>query len=390
MRPKVPRGLRDILPTEARERREIEKTLRDLFYLWGYGEVISPSFEFYEQLSTDAGESITNEMFRFFDRDANLLALRPEMTIPIARLAAMRLKAVKGPHRLFYISNVFREELAQRGQSREFFQAGIELIDASGPQSDAEVLGLLISGLGKAGLKDFRIGIGQVAFLRSVFSSFNISKDLQKEMESTLAAKNIVGFKNLLARSELSKSVKETLITLITLRGGLDVLKIAADLPLNKASLKALDELIDTINQLQALGFEDRILIDLGIVRDFDYYTGIIFEAYCPQLGSPLGGGGRYDNLLIDFDYPASAAGFAVGIDRLHIALSAQNKDQVSNNNKTLIYANDSTKAMAKAESLRKNGMVAEVVLEKMDSAKLKGYAKKRGFAEVIEVEDDA
>ncbi len=390
MRPKIPRGLRDILPVEARERRDIERTLRELFYLWGYGEVISPTFEFYEQLATDAGESITGDMLRFFDRDTNLLALRPEMTIPIARLAAMRLKAIKGPHRLFYIANVFREELAQMGQSREFFQAGIELIDASGPQSDAEVLGLLISSLEKTGLKDFRIGVGQVAFLRSVFSSFNIPKALQKEMESTLAAKNIVGFKNLLARSEPGKTIKETLVNIVTLRGGLDALRNARELPLNEPSMATLEELIQTIDQLRSLGLEERILIDLGIVRDFDYYTGVIFEAYCPQLGSPLGGGGRYDNLLKDFDYPVSAAGFAFGIDRLHIALSVQNKDVIEDGKKILVYSNDHSKAMIKAESLRRDGQAAEVALMKMDSETLKKYATDRGFEEVIEVKDDA
>lgn len=385
IKPAIPEGLRDIMPAEAGELRVLEKSLKNIFAGWSYGEVITPAFEFFRTLSTDAGDSIKNEMFRFFDGDGIQLALRPEMTIPIARLTSQRLKDVPGPHRLYYFSNVFRKEPSLMGQRREFFQAGTELIGAGGSVADAEVLAILIEALLDCGLDDFQVGIGQMALLRSIFGSLNINRSLQKKLEAAGSKGDLVSFKRLLFDSGADQGAKDLIEYVISLRGGPEVFDQLGTLTLSRESRSEIDELRSTIDILIEIGLGKRIIIDLGLIRDFDYYTGIIFEAYTPRLGLPLGGGGRYDNLLSDFGYPVPAAGFAVGIERLHLAVSDHFRPG-SGKKRLLIYSDDPKKAMVKAAVLRRENRICEIFLRPGDKASARDYAEAKNFDEIIEV----
>ena len=386
LRPAIPRGMRDILPVEAAERRFIEERLSDAFSGWGYGEVISPAFEFYKLLSTEAGEGIKREMFRFFDRDGRQLALRPEMTTPIARLAAQRLDRAAAPHRLYYMANVFREEPAQRGQQREFRQAGIELIGAGSEIADAEVVAIMIEALQGAGLDDFQVGIGQISFFKAIINTLDIDQSGRQSLINAASRRDLVGLGHLLNNTAIDSAAKNTIQEVLSLRGGIEVIDKAAALCPDAAVESGLNGLSRTFTSLQSLGMDERIIIDLGIIRGFDYYTGMIFEAYAPKLGFPLGGGGRYDNLLSDFGYPAAAAGFALEVERLHVALLEQSSARLLEPTaaRYLVYSHRPGRALVAAAKLRADGKIAEVVLDPADAGEAGRVANLKGIDEII------
>lgn len=322
-RPSIPEGLRDILPAEAKARRDLEGRLRGAFEGRGFGEVISPTFEFYDLLSIEAGSAIKRDMVRFMGSDGRLLALRPEMTTTIARVAAQRCDPEAGPHRFYYIANVFREEFSKQGQAREFWQAGIELVGgAGGTDADTGVISLFVEALDAAGLADFQVGLGQIGFLEGAFKSLPVTEADRERLRSALDERSLVKYRAAVAALDLDDETSAKLLAIPTLRGGPEVFKAAAELVVGDDARAALDRLKEVWSGLDAAGLAGRVVIDLGIWRSFDYYTGLVFEGYAPGLGVPLGGGGRYDKLLAEFGQPQPAAGFALGLERLQLALS--------------------------------------------------------------------
>lgn len=321
-RPSIPEGLRDILPAEAKERRRLETRLRDRFEERGYGEVICPTFEFYDLLSVEAGPAVKRDMVRFMGSDGRLLALRPEMTTTIARVVAQRLDTAAGPHRLYYVANVFREEFSKQGRVREFRQAGIELIGLDGVEADIEAVAIFIEALSDTGLSDFQVGLGQIGFLEGAIASLDIAETDRDRLRSALAERSQVAYEKAVTDLGLAGETARRLLAIPTLRGGAEVLEASRDLAVGPQSLVALERLKAVFGGLTAAGLADNVVLDFGIWRGFDYYTGLIFEAYAPGVGLPVGAGGRYDKLLAEFGRPAPAAGFALGLDRLQLALA--------------------------------------------------------------------
>lgn len=322
MDPAVPEGLWDILPARARKRRALEGRLRTAFEARDYGEVISPSFEFYDNLAVETGTALRGEMVRFMGTDGRLLALRPEMTTSIARVVAQRLAREDEPHRLYYVANVFREHSSKQGQPREFWQAGVERIGGGSPDDDAEIVLLFIETLLAAGLQDFKVGLGRIDFLGRVLDKLELGGEEKDSLRAALAGRNLVRYEEIVKRLDLDEGTTADLLLLPGLSGGAQVLDRAQTLGERRGGSEVLAGLRQVYEALAAAGVADRVILDLGIVRDLDYYTGIIFEAYTPALGAVLGGGGRYDNLLAEFGYEAPAAGFALGLERLESALA--------------------------------------------------------------------
>ncbi len=321
--PAAPRGLWDILPAQAAERRALEGRLRAAFERREYGEVISPSFEYYDNLAVEAGTSIQGDMVRFMGTDGRLLALRPEMTTAIARVTAQRLDPKDEPHRLYYVANVFREHPSKRGQPREFWQAGVEQIGGGTVAGDIEVVTLFIEALTVAGLKDFKVGLGRIDFLSGILGTLDIAGADEESLRGALASRSLVEYERVVLGLALEPEARDDLLALPALSGGAGVLDRAAELAAGTEAAAVVAELRQVYAGLAEAGVAERIILDLGIVRDFDYYTGMIFEAYTPSLGAVIGGGGRYDDLLAEFGYQAPAAGFAVGLERLERALAA-------------------------------------------------------------------
>lgn len=323
MRPVTPRGFRDVLFAEAAERETVTRAMTDVFSAWGYGPVETPVVEEYATLEAAAGRSLETDAFRLFDRDGALLVLRPEMTVPIARLAASRLRGEVGPHRFRYVAPVFRENPSMRGQSRQFTQAGIELVGAPGPQADAEVIGVLVAALSAAGLTAFTVSVSSVAFLQALIEAAGMDAAWGAAVLLAAHRRDFVTLDALSRTGGVSSTVAETLRALPRLRGD-GALPAAAEHARACGCEGSLGELVCTYELLEACGLADRVTVDFSLMRSFDYYTGLVLEVFSPGLGLALGGGGRYDRVLAEFDAPAPAAGFALGIERIMIALADQ------------------------------------------------------------------
>lgn len=320
----TPRGLKDFLPKDAARKRAVEAALAAAFARWGYAEVITPTVEFFECLALGDGPELVEKMYRLFDREGHTLALRPEVTTPIGRIVATRLRDEPLPLRLYYIANVFRYEEPQAGRQREFWQAGVELVGAPGPAADAEVIALAATALTAAGLREFRIDIGQVGYFNGIMAGVDLSPDDRRALRRALLRRDYVALEETLARTGLPSEKQRLLRELPRLRGREEAIQRALALADNPASRKAAENLGAVYGALAAYGVAERVYIDLGMIKDLDYYTGMVLEGYAPDLGFPVCTGGRYDNLIGRFGFDCPATGFVVGVERLMLALDAQ------------------------------------------------------------------
>jgi ATP phosphoribosyltransferase regulatory subunit len=321
----TPPGTRDILPEEMRELRALEKALCEVFEQRGYGQVITPAIEYDEVLQRGDSRG-AGAVYRFFDERGDLLALRSDMTIPIARLVATRLQAAEPPFRLFYVASAYRAIRPQRGQMREFMHAGVELLGAPAPEGTAEVVEVLSGALDAAGLSRAVVGLGDADLYRQLLAELGIDDEARRSILDRLATHDLVGLESEVdALPGLDARGREALLALPTLRGGSEVLERAHELG-GEAVQRATRRLQATFEALAARGVADRVQLDLGLLRDLGYYTGAILEVYDPALGHILGGGGRYDHLLARFGRDLPAAGFALYLERLHVAQAEEER----------------------------------------------------------------
>jgi ATP phosphoribosyltransferase regulatory subunit len=314
----IPPGTRDILPDEMRELRRLHLALIEVFESRGYGEVATPAIEYDEVLARGDGRT-ADSAYRFFDESGDLLALRSDMTVPIARLVASRYTDAEPPLRFCYLANAFRAVRPQRGQMREFAQAGVELIGAPAPAGTVEVIEVLEAALDAAGLDRAVIGLGDADLFRQLLADLGVEGDTRETILSRLATHDLVGLEAELARAGIDAEDVGTCVALSQLRGGREVLDEARKLG-GDAVQRATARLGETYEALEERGAAERVRVDLGLLRDLGYYSGAILEVYDPALGHVLGGGGRYDGLLERFGVDLPAAGFALYLERVHVA----------------------------------------------------------------------
>jgi ATP phosphoribosyltransferase regulatory subunit len=315
----IPSGTRDVLPDETREARAITDAMRGVFERHGYGEVYTPALE-YEEVLARAEMVEANPAYRVFDESGAVLVLRSDMTVPIARVVATRYPASEPPLRFCYFAHCYRGVRPQRGQQRELLQAGIELIGSPAPHGTAEALTVLCRALDATGLKDYRIGVGDASLFPALMASVQVPEPARAPLLEALARRDFVGLEHRLAEAGVSGSTAELLLSVPQRRGGPEVL---ADAPAPAIEAVTGMRLVHELLEADVAG---RVIFDLGLVRNIGYYTGAVFEVYDPALGAPLGGGGRYDELLGRFGRPLPAVGFALGVDRLHIALAGEER----------------------------------------------------------------
>ena len=308
-----------------RELRRLNRALIEVFEARGYGEVATPAIEYDEVLDRGEGRGAASA-YRFFDENGELLALRSDMTVPIARLAASRFADAEPPLRLCYLASLYRAVRPQRGQMREFVQAGVELIGAPAPQGTVEVIEVLEAALDAAGLDRAVIGLGDADLYRQLLTEFGIEPEARDSLLTRLAAHDIVGLEEeLTALPGIAAEQAATCLALSQLRGGSEVLEEARKLG-GEAVQRATAQLQATYEALAERGAADRVQIDLGLLRDLGYYSGAILEVYDPALGHVLGGGGRYDGLMKKFGLDLPAAGFALYLERVHIAQTEESR----------------------------------------------------------------
>ena len=385
----IPYGTRDFLPAEAREKRGIESLIVRGFTRWGYDEIVTPAFEFLDTLTLGNGRSIEPYMFKFFDRQNRTVALRHEMTTPIARVVASRMKSAEMPLKLFYLSPVYRYEQAQTGRQCEFYQAGVEFMGSGSEAADAEIVALAVASMETAGLKNFQVCLGQVDYIQGLMRELHLDERTQEAVKGALEAHDLVGLRVLADQAGLSLKEKEILLDVPLLHGGTEVLEKARTMAANEQSLRALDNL-QTINRLlEAYGAEKYVTFDLGIIRDFGYYTGMVFEAYTPGLGFPLCGGGRYDRMLSDFGSASPATGFALGIERIMLALERENLKQPAPQKDTYIsyVAQKREEAIRLAGERRAAGEIVELSPSEESRDEAARRQKAKGYRELVYVE---
>ncbi len=315
----LPSGTRDVLPDEMREIRAITEVVREVFAGASYGEVATPALE-YEQTLSRAELTDAHPAYRLFDERGSVLMLRTDMTVPIARLVATRYPTAEVPLRFSYFAHAYRAVRAQRGQPREFLQAGIELVGAPAPAGTAEALALLCTALDAVGLETYRVGLGDAALYPALLDGLGVAPEDRQRLLSALATRDFVGLGREIDALGLDAEAAELLLSVPQLRGGPEVL---ARLPAAAASAA---EGLTRVHSLLAPAVAKRVIFDLGLARGLGYYTGAVFEVYDPALGTPIGGGGRYDDLLGRFGRDLPAVGFALTVDRLHIALTGEER----------------------------------------------------------------
>jgi ATP phosphoribosyltransferase regulatory subunit len=317
----IPSGTRDVLPDETREVRAITDALRGVFERHGYGEVYTPALE-YESVLARADMADAGPAYRVFDETGAVLALRSDMTVPIARVVATRYPTVEPPLRFCYLAHCYRGVRPQRGQPRELLQAGIELIGASAPQGTAEALGVLCAALDAVGLAGYRIGLGDASLFPSLMASLGVPEEARPRLLDALVLRDFVALEEALAELALSAHARELLLEVPQRRGDADILEASATAVADAAAnMRQVHELLEP-------SVAARVIFDFGLVRSIGYYTGAVFEVYDPALGAPIGGGGRYDELLGRFGRSLPAVGFALGVERLHIALAGEERGE--------------------------------------------------------------
>jgi ATP phosphoribosyltransferase regulatory subunit len=319
----IPSGTRDVLPDEMRELRAITAQALAVFQRRGYGEVQTPALEYEETLARGDVRGAP-PAYRLFDEQGRVLVLRSDMTVPIARLVATRFADAEPPLRLCYLAHAYRGVRPQRGQSREFLQVGIELIGAQAPGGTVEALTVMCDVLEAVGLADCRVGLGDVGLFQALLDGVldgRIGAELVRErILHELVTRDFVGLEREVRALGLDAETAELLVRVPQLRGGVEVLE-----RLDGRASEAAERLRAVYAALEPRVAE-RVILDLGLVRSLDYYTGAIFQVYDPALGVPLGGGGRYDELLGRFGRPLPAVGFALTVEKLHIALMGEER----------------------------------------------------------------
>ena len=382
-----PRGTRDFLFEEMRQRKQAEGTLRKIFESYGYQEIKTPLFEELKLFTTKSGEEIVDQLYNFKDKSDRELTLRPEITAPVARLYLNELEktAVK-PIKLYYYGSCFRYERPQKGRFRQFWQFGCELIGAKTPQGEAEVIALCSDAINSLGITTADVNINHLGIIRGLFKHFDVSDETQREImvvidkgDKNLLIESLSGDEPVIDNDELN----QILLKLIDLVGDKGIISEVEDLidPYDEPK-EALEELKELISLLNAFKVENYTL-NLGVARGLDYYTGIVFEIYVPELGAQkqICGGGSYSLVKVFGGQEVESTGFALGFDRLMNAVEELTEKEELPSHLDIYVAPISkdmqTKAFEITQELRKNSIKADVDLNGKKFKKLMNYADK-------------
>lgn len=319
----IPQGTQILIGDAVVRRRAVERAIFSVFEGWSYREIIPPMLDYLDVFVKGMGSELEDRVYRFIDREGNLLALRPEFTSILAKIAATRLSSEPKPVRLAYSGEVLRFERPKGGQQREFAQAGIEHYGGSTWSADIEVLLVCMEALKRLGIADFQINLGSVDFFGGVVDSLDLPPDRVDELKVLLSRKDQSGLDSLLGQLNIGSEPSRVLRSIPHLTGSAEILERAGDLTGNGRSSRAIEHLASIYAVFEKLGMSDRLTIDLGEIRGFDYYTGILFRAYVPGLGFEVASGGRYDGLPAAFGNDTPAVGFSFTLERLEQVVSA-------------------------------------------------------------------
>ena len=385
-----PRGTRDFLFKEMKERKYVENTLRRIFEIYGYSEIKTPIFEELSLFTTKSGEGIKEQIYHFQDKGGRNLALRPELTAPVARLYLNELQKSPKPIKMYYFGSCFRYERPQAGRFRQFWQLGCELIGGKSPGSEAEIIAMAAHCIEELGIEDCEIHIGNLGILRSILADEGVFGEKQAQVMGLIDKRDVEGLKSLLEELQIGSKARNILLKLIDMVGHREILADVEELIKdNSNAYEALKELEELLKSLEAFGFSDYI-INLGIARGLDYYTGTVFEIYVHGLGAQkqISGGGTYNLIEIFGGEKVESTGFAFGFDRVMEALKKQKAEIPVAKTVDVFVApikeDTRLKAFEIAQKLRKVGVSTDVDLTGRKLKKVLSHADSLGTSYVV------
>lgn len=389
----TPEGVRDVYGKECAIKMTIENKINNVFNLYGYHNIQMPTFEFFDIFNKERGSVPSKNLYKFFDREGNTLVLRPDATPSIARIVAKNYMDANVPIKLCYNANTYINNSELQGKLKEITQLGCEMIGDDSVEADAEIIALVVNALKDAGLDEFLVEIGQVDFYKGLLEECGFEDELEQELRLRIENKNSFGVEELLDSNGISGEIKKTFLKLPSLFGNIEVLSKAKTLTTNKKALKAVKRLEELYSILEEYGVAKYISFDLGMLSNFNYYTGIIFKAYTYGTGDAIVTGGRYDKLLRQFGKDCPAIGFAVYMDQLLMAMNSQRKE--SNTDyayEVVIYETKFRKqALKLATDLRTQGIKTELIAKKkkIDIEEYARFKKADGAVRITYVSKD-
>lgn len=368
----LPEGTRDLILDECIVKRSLERDIDKTFEKWGYKEVITPTVEFYETFNYNSQTLREEDMYKFFDNRGRILVLRPDMTIPIARVVETKLKDSEFPIKLRYTSNVFRVHASLGGKRNEYTDCGIECIGLEDKRSDLEILVLALEALKKLGLNDFKLEIGNIGFFNGAFKNLEIDQEYRENIAQFIEDKNLKSLEDYLADLDIKDEYKTFFNKLPWMFGDKQILEDAKKLAFNEDIKENLEYLEELYFQLEALGYGKNVTFDLGMVPRLNYYTGIIFRGYGEGVGNTLLRGGRYDNLIKSNKTYVPAIGFSIDINSVieNVKLNG-NINEDENLCKIYYSSKNRIEAIKKSEELINQGYTVDL-LPKEDALEIK------------------
>ncbi len=365
----TPEGVRDVYGIEYRRRSKLKEKLKDVFASYGYEGIRTPGFEFFDVFNSEKGTVSSKDMFKFFDREGNTLVLRPDVTPSIARCVAKYFSEEKAGIRLCYAGNVYLNNSSYQLKLKETCQLGAELINDDSVQADSEVIAMAVDCFLAAGLRDFRISIGEVEFFQGLTESIK-DQDVKMELREFILNKNYFGLMEYIENLEIPDRVKQVFLRFGELNGDVSILDQAEEMVENEVSKKALARLWKVYEILKLYGKEKYIGFDLGMLNKHNYYTGIIFKGYTYGTGDAVLKGGRYDNLIEQFGKKAPSVGFTIVLDEIMTALQRQGIAMEAESVHTMIIYREEfmADAIMKANELRRQGR--SVILERQSASR--------------------
>lgn len=365
----TPEGVRDIYNSECETKMSLERNLKSRIHRYGFRDIQTPTFEFFDIFSKERGTVPSKDMYKFFDREGNTLALRPDITPSIARCVAKYYKEESMPIRLCYCGSTFINNTSYQGKLKETTQLGAELINDASVEADAEMIVLTVECLKLSGLEEFQVEIGQADFFKGLVEEAALKDDEVEQLRVLIENKNLFGVEELISEKQIEEPVKKVFLQLTELFGSIEIVSSIKSIIKNSRAIKAIERLEQLYDLLKAYGVEKYISFDLGMLSKYNYYTGIIFRAYTNGTGDAVITGGRYDTLVSQFGKDAPAIGMAVLVDQLLTALSRQKLiPKLEPTNTLIVYKKElRNTAIALTQHFRSEDMNIELLLEEKE-----------------------
>lgn len=360
----TPEGTRDIVLKECKIKRMLQKNIEKILDSWGYDEIITPTIEFYDTINSGFEALREEELYKFFDNKGKIMALRPDMTIPIARVVASKFKEVKEPLKFRYCANVFRVHESLGGKKNEYTDCGVELIGEVEEKSDLEILVTALDVLNVLEKYKYKLEIGNVRFFNSAVEELNLDYDEKTKLSQLIHRKSLKELEEYLDSLNLNERYRKLFLKLPWLFGGKEILEEGKKYCFNKEMKESIEYLKNLSKDLEQLGYGDIVYYDLGMVPTVNYYTGITFRGYVDGVGTTVLSGGRYDKLISRFGEDRPAVGFSINLDSV---LDIIKDEEIQEKETYIIFYNETNKvdAFKKSSELRNAGNVVKMHFEK-------------------------